>query len=438
MRQGMMSPGAGAKKRLGLGGVVGGRGFGLGCGCRDAKAVAVAASSASPYSSATATDTSTATTATTWRGARASAAAAAHHPSSAASGSTGTLTVPSASSSSFLWEDAGEEEEEVDCRKQREGTPAAAASFSGLLRQLNDLEQSVVSWGRKSTGKDCFSPPPPPPPLPARPLKQRAKYTGGESKEGYDNFSPPPPPPPPLPARPLKQRVAHSGGDSKEGHGNFSPPAPPTSFHLQVTQQPRKAKIMDEADRQAGEVHSKQPPPPPPPPPLPLPPEQQPKKAKSTEKGGKKEDAASIFPTSQAAAPKHRKAKSCDGGKVIRLEGSVAVVKQSEDPLSDFRRSMVNMVVENRIATGDELRELLRHFLALNAPHHHDAILRAFTEIWDEAFSISAKATTTPHRDPAAAGAIRRPTPPRQRTKTPTPTPPRRRMHAPTPPRVWR
>jgi uncharacterized protein (TIGR01568 family) len=107
----------------------------------------------------------------------------------------------------------------------------------------------------------------------------------------------------------------------------------------------------------------------------------------------------------------------------------VAVVKQSDDPLNDFRRSMVNMVVENRIATGDELRELLRHFLALNAPHHHDAILRAFTEIWDEAFSAAA-ASKTPHREPAA----RRQTPPRPRPQQPTPP---RRRHAP-PPRVWR
>ncbi|RLM74615.1 hypothetical protein C2845_PM15G19320 [Panicum miliaceum] len=372
-----MSPGAGARKRLG-------GGFALGCGCSDAKAVAVAAAStsASPYSSATATDTSTATTAS-WPRARTGP----HHPSSA-SGSTGTLTVPSASSSSFLWEDAdGDAGEEVDC-KQREGS-AATPSFSGLLRQLNELEQSVVSWGRKSTSKDCLSPPPPP-----------------------------------VPARPVKQRAAHSGGDSKEGQGNFSPPRPPpTSFQLQTTQQHRKAKNLDRADRQAVEVHSKHAPPPPPPPPLPLPPEQ-PLKAKSTDKGGKKED-ASIPPTSQAAAPKHRKAKSRDGGGGGgRLDGTVAVAKQSDDPLSDFRRSMVNMVVENRIATGDELRELLRHFLALNAPHHHDAILRAFTEIWDEAFS----AKTAP-RGPAA-----RQTPPRPRPKAPTP--PRRR---PAPlPRVWR
>ncbi|XP_062186268.1 transcription repressor OFP8-like [Phragmites australis] len=362
-----MSLGVGAKKRLG----VGGGGFALGCGCKDAKAVevAVAVASASPYS-ATTTGTSTATTAT-WRRARAT------NPS--ASGSTGTLTVPSAPSSSFLWEDVVEaegDEEEVNCKRL---SSATTTSFSGLLRQLNDLEQSVVSWGRKSTSKSDYSPPPPPPP----------------------------------PSRPVKHRVVHSGDrrDSKEGHGNFSPPAPPPSFQFQ-SQQHRKAKSMDKGDGQEEEVHSMQPPPPPSP--LPLPAEQLPN-VKSMDIGSKKED-VNNFPPSQV--PKHRKTKSCDGG-TVRLDGSVAVVKQSEDPLSDFRRSMANMIVENRIVTGDELHELLRHFLALNAPHHHDAILRAFTEIWDEALT-----TKTPQRKPARPA----PKPPRQKAS------PRRRQ----PPRAWR
>jgi uncharacterized protein (TIGR01568 family) len=220
----------------------------------------------------------------------------------------------------------------------------------------------------------------------------------------------------------VKQRLAHSGdGDRKEGHGNFSPPPPPPPpFQFQITQQRQKAKSMDKADRQVEVAHSKskQPPPPAPapapPPPLPLPPKRQ-FKAQSTDdvKGGKKED-ASIFPTPQA--PYHLKSKSSV------LDGSVgvAVVKQSDDPLGDFRRSMVNMIVENRIVTGEELRELLRHFLALNAPRHHEAILAAFTEIWDEAFS--ARTTTTMA------------TPPRPRPRAPTPP---RRRHAP-PTRSWR
>ncbi|GJN01984.1 hypothetical protein PR202_ga19292 [Eleusine coracana subsp. coracana] len=391
-----MSPAA-AKKRLG----VGGGGFGLGCGCKDAKAVAVAAaSSASPYS----TEASTATSAT-WR------RVAAAHPS--ASGSTGTLTVPSASSSSFFpWEDA-DDGEEVNCGKRESTT-----SFSGLLKQLNELEQSVVTLGaRKSTSKQSDLSPPPPPP-----------------------------PPPPLPSRPIvKQRAVHSSGDrhdKKEGHGDFSPPPPAPSSQFQTQQQHGKAKtMMDKGERQELAALFRQPPPPSSSPSLPP---EQPRNPKVTvtEKGSKqKEDVNESFPPQpqkqqQPQPQQHRKAKSLDGG--VRLDGTtVAVVKQSADPLGDFRRSMANMVVENRIATGDDLRELLRHFLALNAPHHHDAILRAFTEIWDQAFSTTtnkqqAHAQQPQHREPSSGA---RPTPPRQRP-LPTTTPQQRRPRHTA--RVWR
>jgi uncharacterized protein (TIGR01568 family) len=102
------------------------------------------------------------------------------------------------------------------------------------------------------------------------------------------------------------------------------------------------------------------------------------------------------------------------------VDGSVAVVKQSEDPLGDFRRSMLNMIVENGIVAGDELRELLRRFLALNAPRHHDAILRAFAEIWDEVFAAPSTAADPQHREPSRQSpAPRQRTPPRRRQSLP-------------------
>ncbi|KAG8082993.1 hypothetical protein GUJ93_ZPchr0014g47460 [Zizania palustris] len=115
------------------------------------------------------------------------------------------------------------------------------------------------------------------------------------------------------------------------------------------------------------------------------------------DENGSKEDGKHLPPPQ---APKHRKAKSCDndGFRAGKLDGSLAVVKQSEDPRSDFRRSMLNMIVENKIVTGDELRELLRRFLELNAPHHHDAILWAFTEIWDEVFAAPTELRLEPPR----------------------------------------
>ncbi|RRT67386.1 hypothetical protein BHE74_00041414 [Ensete ventricosum] len=68
-------------------------------------------------------------------------------------------------------------------------------------------------------------------------------------------------------------------------------------------------------------------------------------------------------------------------------EDSIVVVKETEDPLGEFRRSMLHMIVENEIVDGAELRELLRRFLALNSQRHHRTILRAFAEIWDDVFS---------------------------------------------------
>ncbi|CAL4940324.1 unnamed protein product [Urochloa decumbens] len=85
---------------------------------------------------------------------------------------------------------------------------------------------------------------------------------------------------------------------------------------------------------------------------------------------------------------RHRRTVSdgCGGG-CGRVEESVAVVKESADPLGDFRRSMLQMIVEKEIVGGDELRELLHRFLSLNSPVHHHLILRAFAEIWEEVFA---------------------------------------------------
>ncbi|KAJ1693557.1 hypothetical protein LUZ63_010255 [Rhynchospora breviuscula] len=80
----------------------------------------------------------------------------------------------------------------------------------------------------------------------------------------------------------------------------------------------------------------------------------------------------------------HKRSKSEGGMRV--LEESVVVVKESEDPLGDFRRSMLQMIVEKEIVDKEDLSELLRQFLALNSPQHHHLILRAFAEIWEEIF----------------------------------------------------
>ncbi|KAJ6809165.1 uncharacterized protein M6B38_161240 [Iris pallida] len=91
-----------------------------------------------------------------------------------------------------------------------------------------------------------------------------------------------------------------------------------------------------------------------------------------------------------------RRTKSEGGGRA--LEESVAVVKETEDPLGDFRRSMLQMIVEKEIVDREELSQLLERFLSLNSPAHHDVILRAFADIWNEVFSGLDDAAAAPDR----------------------------------------
>ncbi|RZC13907.1 transcription repressor OFP8-like [Glycine soja] len=82
--------------------------------------------------------------------------------------------------------------------------------------------------------------------------------------------------------------------------------------------------------------------------------------------------------------------RSSDMG-VLPLHGKVkdtfAVVKRSSDPYSDFRTSMLEMIVEKQIFSPADLENLLQCFLSLNSHHHHKIIVHVFTEIWEALFS---------------------------------------------------
>ncbi|KAG1366988.1 transcription repressor OFP7-like [Cocos nucifera] len=80
-----------------------------------------------------------------------------------------------------------------------------------------------------------------------------------------------------------------------------------------------------------------------------------------------------------------------------KVRESFAVVKRSEDPRADFRRSMADMVVEKEMYGAGDLEQLLRCFLSLNSRHHHGAIVAAFSDIWEALFS----GTATPAAAPA-------------------------------------
>ncbi|KAE8691734.1 Transcription repressor OFP6 [Hibiscus syriacus] len=82
--------------------------------------------------------------------------------------------------------------------------------------------------------------------------------------------------------------------------------------------------------------------------------------------------------------PKPNLARHC-----YKIVDSIAVVKDSNDPYNDFRHSMLQMIVEKRIYSEDDLQELLRCFLELNSRCHHRLIVEAFTEIRDRIVTVA-------------------------------------------------
>lgn len=70
-----------------------------------------------------------------------------------------------------------------------------------------------------------------------------------------------------------------------------------------------------------------------------------------------------------------------------KVKESFAIVKKSEDPYEDFKRSMMEMVLEKEMFEERDLEELLKCFLSLNSRHHHGVIVEAFSEIWEGIFA---------------------------------------------------
>ncbi|CAN6314216.1 unnamed protein product [Urochloa humidicola] len=119
----------------------------------------------------------------------------------------------------------------------------------------------------------------------------------------------------------------------------------------------------------------------------------------------------------RATRPRRHGRSASDWGGGGRLESeSVAVVRETEDPLGEFRRSMVQMILEKGITGGAELRELLHRFLSLNAACHHHLILRAFADVWEELFAAAAAGGGS-HASHAPTAAAPPPLPPAEEKK---------------------
>ncbi|XP_065872075.1 transcription repressor OFP13 [Euphorbia lathyris] len=72
-------------------------------------------------------------------------------------------------------------------------------------------------------------------------------------------------------------------------------------------------------------------------------------------------------------------AKAKDGG--FRLEESVVMSMESEDPYGDFKRSIEEMVESHRIQDWDCLEELLGWYLKVNGKKNHGFIVEAFVDV---------------------------------------------------------
>ncbi|KAJ4825275.1 hypothetical protein Tsubulata_038813 [Turnera subulata] len=72
-----------------------------------------------------------------------------------------------------------------------------------------------------------------------------------------------------------------------------------------------------------------------------------------------------------------------------KVKESMAIVKKSDDPYGDFKRSMLEMILEKQIFEVEALEELLQCFLSLNSRQYHGVIVQAFSEIWQVLFCDS-------------------------------------------------
>ncbi|KAK4368031.1 hypothetical protein RND71_011823 [Anisodus tanguticus] len=69
-----------------------------------------------------------------------------------------------------------------------------------------------------------------------------------------------------------------------------------------------------------------------------------------------------------------------------KVKESFAIVKKSQDPYEDFKRSMMEMILEKQMFEKNEIEQLLQCFLSLNGKHYHGVIVEAFSEIWETLF----------------------------------------------------
>lgn len=75
-----------------------------------------------------------------------------------------------------------------------------------------------------------------------------------------------------------------------------------------------------------------------------------------------------------------------DHHKGTRFILMVAMEKSSYDPREDFRESMIEMIMVNRIEEAKDLRSLLNYYMSMNSQEYHGIILEVFYEVCSNLF----------------------------------------------------
>ncbi|CAD5335238.1 unnamed protein product [Arabidopsis thaliana] len=79
---------------------------------------------------------------------------------------------------------------------------------------------------------------------------------------------------------------------------------------------------------------------------------------------------------------KKKKERTSQVSKKKGVVKSFAIVLSSVDPEKDFRESMVEMIMENKMREQKDLEDLLACYLSLNSSEYHDVIIKAFENTW--------------------------------------------------------
>lgn len=78
---------------------------------------------------------------------------------------------------------------------------------------------------------------------------------------------------------------------------------------------------------------------------------------------------------------RRRTSRSSSNGINDGVEENYAMEKNSRDPYNDFRKSMLEMIVEKQIFGAKQLERLLGIYLSLNSCYHHEVITLVYSEI---------------------------------------------------------